>query len=241
MAADTGGLGWQKSFVVVSSYTNFKLLAHGPRGTEAQHSLRTFQLDHTTGALTLVAINNEPMNPAFSRFHPNLNNLYVCTETIKDQGEVFTYDVNARTGALEYRAKHPCGGSSTCYITIDRTLKHMLLVNYWDSTLTTLELNPEGTPIGVKSVLDPKEGKGVRACVRGCVRARAFASWWRFDSCLIRNRRPPPPRAICGAGFMCQRESRTAAATTTKTTATAPTHRTADNDCRRSRPTWRST
>lgn len=161
--ADVSGLVWRPSYVVVSSYTNFDNLAHGPQGTEARHSLRTFQLDNETGALTLVAINSEPMNPAFARFHPNLNNYYVCTESIVDEGEVFTYDLNPRTGALEFRSKKGCGGTSTCYITIDRTLRHMLLVNYWDSTLTTLELNHEGTPIGVKAVLDPKKGKKLKA------------------------------------------------------------------------------
>ena len=157
--AETQGLVWQRSYVIVSSYTNFDNLAHGPRGTEATHSIRTFQLDNRTGALTLVSINNEAMNPAFSRFHPNLNVFYTCTESIVDEGEVVAYDLDGRTGALTFRSKQKCAGSSTCYITIDHTLQHMLLVNYWDSTLTTLQLNHEGTPISIKQVLDPKKGK----------------------------------------------------------------------------------
>ena len=164
--AETQGLAWKPNYVIVSSYTNFDNLAHGPRGTEANFSLHTYQLDDTTGRLTLVSVNKEPMNPAFARFHPNLNNYYVCTESITDHGEVYTYDLNPRTGALQFRSKQTCGGTSTCYITIDRTLRHMLLVNYWDSTLTTLELNQEGTPIGISNVFDPKGGKKLVASAK---------------------------------------------------------------------------
>jgi 6-phosphogluconolactonase len=190
MSTETGivddSLALRPSYVIVSSYTNFSNLAHGPRGTEAKHSLRTFQLDERTGTLTLVAINDEPMNPAFARFHPNLNTYYVCTESIVEEGEIFTYSLDPNTGALGYRGRQGCAGTSTCFITIDRTLQHMLVVNYWDSTLTTLSLSSEGTPVGVKSILDPKHGKQLKAS------ATKHVNHSHNDANTIRERQSDP-------------------------------------------------
>ena len=54
--------------VVVSSYTQFGDLAHGPRGTEATRSLRSYRLNISDGSLTLLSVTGEGAihNPAFS-------------------------------------------------------------------------------------------------------------------------------------------------------------------------------
>ena len=43
----------------VTSYTKFDNLAHSPRGTEADFSVRTYGLDGGTGQLTLLSVNHE--------------------------------------------------------------------------------------------------------------------------------------------------------------------------------------
>ena len=52
--------------VVVSSYTQFSDLAHGPRGTEATRSLRSYRLNISDGSLTLLSVTGEGAihNPA---------------------------------------------------------------------------------------------------------------------------------------------------------------------------------
>lgn len=54
--------------VVVSSYTQFSDLAHGPRGTEATRSMRSYRLNISDGSLTLLSVTGEGAihNPAFS-------------------------------------------------------------------------------------------------------------------------------------------------------------------------------
>ena len=42
--------------VVVTSYSKFDNLAHSPRGTQADVSVRTYRLDPTSGQLTLIAV-----------------------------------------------------------------------------------------------------------------------------------------------------------------------------------------
>jgi hypothetical protein len=133
--------------VIVSSYSCFSDLAHGPRGTEARRAMRTYRLNVTDGSLMLLSLTPESMlhNPAFTRRHPALNVVYACTESVKKEGQVFTLMLDGRTGALsEHCPAVGAGGTSTCYLTIHHKARRMLLVNYWDSTICTLELMPDG-------------------------------------------------------------------------------------------------
>ena len=58
--------------VVISSYTQFSNLAHGPRGTEATRSMRSYRLNISDGSLTLLSVTGEGAihNPAFSHTQP---------------------------------------------------------------------------------------------------------------------------------------------------------------------------
>jgi len=152
--------------VVVSSYTHFGDLAHGPRGTEASRSLRSYRLNIVDGSLTLLSATpeREIRNPAFTRRHPTLNVLYTCTESVKSDGEVHAVTLNGRTGAMaEHCAPAKAGGTSTCYLTIHRACRRMLLVNYWNSTICTLELLTDGTLGKLLSTYDPNEGRPMKA------------------------------------------------------------------------------
>lgn len=134
----------RKNIVVVSSYTRFDNLAHKPRGTESEHGMYSFDLDINTGRLTLLSVTSDGvMNPSFSRYHPNKKVLYTVTESIKENGQVVAYDVNHRTGRLTKLQEESAGGTSTCYVTL--TKNHMILTNYWDSSLAVLPLDPNGT------------------------------------------------------------------------------------------------
>ena len=42
--------------VIVTSYTKFDHLAHSPRGTQADISVRTYRMDASSGQLTLIAV-----------------------------------------------------------------------------------------------------------------------------------------------------------------------------------------
>jgi len=107
--------------IVISSYTRFDNLAHGPRGTEAKHSMYTFHLDQSDGQMMLLSVSKEPvMNPAFSRFHPTKNILYSCTESVAEDGEIVSWSVDSRSGALKRISSCSAGGTSTCYLTLDK-------------------------------------------------------------------------------------------------------------------------
>jgi len=151
--------------VLVCSYTEFGDLAHGPRGTQASRAVRTYRLDMTDGTLTLLSAVPDGMmhNPAFCRRHPRLNVVYACTESVKMDGMVYALELNGKNGALsELCPPVGAGGTSTCYLTIHKACRRMLLVNYWNSTICTLRLFPDGRLGELMATYDPKEGQGMR-------------------------------------------------------------------------------
>lgn len=130
--------------VVVSTYTNLDVLAHQPTGNPAPYGLYVFSLDDSTGGLTLQSIAETVENPAFTRYHPSRNILYTATETIYENGEVYAYAVDPSDMSLSLMGAQDVGGSSTCFLSIERQERRMLFVNYWDSTLGCVSLQPDG-------------------------------------------------------------------------------------------------
>jgi len=158
----------------VSTYTDFDRLAHGPRGTEAKHSLYVYRFHPSDGSLVLLHVSDRKerevvVNPAFSRYHPTLNVVYTCTEDIENNGQIFAYSI-LPNGALTKIGQADAGGTSTCYLTIDKAQKHIIATNYWNSTLTVIPICPKTGEFkgDIKSVHDPNQGKKVVAAPKKC-------------------------------------------------------------------------
>ena len=154
----------------VTSYSDFDKLAHGPRGHAAKHTLRVYGFDPSGSSLVLLHVAGEGkgvINPAFSRFHPRLNVVYTCTEDIEENGQILAYQIH-NDGSLIQIGAVDAGGTSTCYLTIDRDQRHLIAVNYWDSSLAVIPLNKEnGTFLGpIKNIYDPRQGQAMRAAAK---------------------------------------------------------------------------
>jgi len=146
--------------VIVGCYTRFNNLAHKPRGTEANYGIYTFELDPKNGRLTLLSVLGEKdskgcMNPAYFTYHPRKNIVYACTESIYENGVVAAYSLNPCTGKLSEIETQDAGGTSTCYLEFDHEEdpRHMLLVNYWNSTIGTLPMSKGGKIGPLKQIL----------------------------------------------------------------------------------------
>ena len=147
------------------------LTAHGPRGTEAKHSVYVYRFHPSDGSLVLLNIQGpaqEVVNPAFTRYHPRLNVVYTCTEDVEENGKIFAYKL-LPDGSLEQLGEPAdAGGTSTCYLTIDKSQQFLLAVNYWSSILSVIPICPEtGAFLGpVKNFYDPKGGKEMVASAK---------------------------------------------------------------------------
>lgn len=160
---------------VVSTYTDFQKLAHGPRGTVSTLPIYTYRFNPSDGSMVLMSVTGdkrEVVNPAFVRHHPSLDVVYVCTEDIECNGQIIAYSLSGN-GVLTKIGQVDAGGTSTCYLTIDRAHRNLLAVNYWDSTLVVIPLSTEtGEFTGpIHSVYDPKQGARMVAAAKkdgGC-------------------------------------------------------------------------
>eukprot|EP01123_Difflugia_compressa_P012095 TRINITY_DN5053_c0_g1_i1.p1 TRINITY_DN5053_c0_g1~~TRINITY_DN5053_c0_g1_i1.p1 ORF type:complete len:406 (-),score=59.49 TRINITY_DN5053_c0_g1_i1:63-1280(-) len=151
--------------VFVGCYSTFENLAHVPKGTPASYSIHTYRLNQETGMLTLLSVSNEMQNPAFMRFHPQQNILYVCSESIKEDDKVIAFSISPTTGLIRKLCEHSTAGKSCCYLTLDKQQRHLLYVNYWDSSIGTFPVEGCGMFSPVKHVLRPQ--KRVKADNRG--------------------------------------------------------------------------
>eukprot|EP00980_Cylindrotheca_fusiformis_P028564 scaffold22611_cov153-Cylindrotheca_fusiformis.AAC.4 len=173
---DASSDGNDDQLFFVTSYSDFDKLAHGPRGSEAKMSLYVYKFNPNDGSLVLLNIQGDPqkvMNPAFSRYHPEKNVVYTCTENCLENGLIYAYKLGPDGSLEQFGEPVDAGGTSTCYLTIDRAHKNMLAVNYWDSTLAVIPMDPAtGALKGpVKHMYDPKQGKKMVAPARtsgGC-------------------------------------------------------------------------
>ena len=118
----------------------------------------------------------EVVNPAFTRIHPRLNVVYTCTEDIENNGKILAYSMGL-DGELSKIGEVDAGGTSTCYltisadeqrcffVTIDRAQRHLLAVNYWDSTLAVFPISSKtGAFTGsMTSMYDPNQGNAMVA------------------------------------------------------------------------------
>ena len=89
------------------------------------------------------------------------------TEDIEENGQILAYEVH-HDGSLTEMCRIDAGGTSTCYLTIDRDHRHLIAVNYWDSTLVVIPLSREtGEFAGpIQNVYDPKAGKKMIAAAK---------------------------------------------------------------------------
>ena len=89
--------------------------------------------------------------------------MYTCTEDIEDNGRILAYQINT-DGSLKLTGSVDAGGTSTCYLTVDRDQRHLIAVNYWDSSLAVIPLKEDGSFAGkIKNMYDPRGGIAMRA------------------------------------------------------------------------------
>ena len=149
--------------ILVSSYDDFKVLAHKPLGKESSYHLSLNNKKY---------IINSCYNPAFILKHPILNFFYICYESIYEgaigtfqikrnetqksnlnyiesieSGESNDKEINYKGtmvkthDVLEEIKKVDSCGKSSCYLLFDKDCKNVININYWNSTISIHPLN----------------------------------------------------------------------------------------------------
>jgi 6-phosphogluconolactonase len=154
-------------FVYFGTYTGFTYMKEGlPAGGSRSKGIYVSRFQPATGAVSKPELAAEIVNPAFLAVHPNQRFLYVATEDPLSLGPDFDhasyvsgYSIDPKTGKLHLLNTLPTGGTSTCYLSIDKTGRYVLMANFGSSSVTVLRIKQDGS-LGEQTAFMKHVGKG---------------------------------------------------------------------------------
>src|SRR6202043_3403006 len=140
-------------FVYFGTYTGFTYMLEGlPAGGSHSKGIYVSRFQPATGKVSKPELAAEIVNPAFLAIHPNQRFLYVATEDPEPLGPNFDHEsyvsafaIDPSTGKLNLLNTLPTGGTSTCYLSIDRTGHYVLMANFGSSSVTVLRIKDDGS------------------------------------------------------------------------------------------------
>ena len=152
--ADAQMVNHPKSFLVyVGTYT-----AKGSKGIYA------YRLDATTGNMTSLGLAAATENPSFVVIHPSGKFLYAVNETQnyagKSSGAVSAFSVDRSTGKLTLLNQVASGGADPCYLSFDKSGKHLLVANYTGGNVSVFPVQENGK-LGEASAFMQHKGSSI--------------------------------------------------------------------------------
>jgi 6-phosphogluconolactonase len=154
-------------FVYFGTYTGFTYVPEGvPVGGSHSKGIYVSRFQPATGKVSKPELAAEIVNPAFLAVHPNQRFLYVATEDPASLGPNFDHEsyvsafaIDPSTGKLHLLNTLPTGGTSTCYLSIDKTGRYVLMANFGSSSVTVLRIKDDGS-LGEQTAFMKHIGKG---------------------------------------------------------------------------------
>ncbi len=155
-------------FVYYGTYTGFKYIAGGkPTGPSTSKGIYVSRFNPATGEVTEPQLAVETVNPSFLAVHPNHQFVYAVNEDPLSVGPYFdkssnvsAFAVDRSTGKLRLLNTVPANGTSTCYLSIDKTGKYVMVANFGSGSVTVFPIRADGS-LGPKSGFDQHTGKSV--------------------------------------------------------------------------------
>jgi 6-phosphogluconolactonase len=154
-------------FVYVGTYTGFTYMREGlPAGTSRSQGIYVSRFRPSTGVLGKPELAARVVNPAFLAVHPSGRFLYAVTEDPLSRGPNFdhasyvsAFAIDAASGKLRLINTLPTGGTSTCYLSLDKTGHYVLMANFGSSSVSVLRINEDGA-LGVQTAFMKHVGRG---------------------------------------------------------------------------------
>src|SRR6202047_4696206 len=154
-------------FVYFGTYTGFTYMKEGlPAGVSHSKGIYVSRFQPATGVVSKPDVAAEIVNPAFLAVHPNQEFLYVATEDPLSLGPDFDHEsyvsafaIDPKNGKLHLLNTLPTGGTSTCYLSIDKTGRYVLMANFGSGSVTVLRIKDDGS-LGEQTAFMKHNGKG---------------------------------------------------------------------------------
>lgn len=154
-------------FVYVGTYTGFKFMNYtDPWGTSRSQGIYVARFRPATGAISDPQLAAKIINPGYLAVHPSHRFLYATIEDPQSLGPardhasyVSAFAINPHSGQLTLLNTVPAGGTSTCYISLDRSGKYALLANFGSGSISVFRIRDDGS-LGELTAFMQHTGKG---------------------------------------------------------------------------------
>ena len=143
-----------KYFIYVGTYTE--------EGSKSK-GIYAYRFDPAAKEITAIGLVAETINPSFVALHPNHHFLYAVNEVGKYKGQssgaVSAFAIDRVTGKLTLLNEVPSRGADPCYITLDKSGKHVLVANYTGGSVAVFPVLDDGR-LGDASAFVQHQGHG---------------------------------------------------------------------------------
>ncbi|MDP4131913.1 MAG: lactonase family protein [Bacteroidota bacterium] len=123
----------QNPYLFVGTYTNGK-----------SKGIYVFRFDSSTGTATEVSTVKAD-NPSYLAIAPDGKHIYSANESAGPVSSVGAYSFDPATGRLLLLNNQSSQGSSTCYVSEDKSEKWVMVANYGSGSLSALPVNSDGS------------------------------------------------------------------------------------------------
>lgn len=154
------------SLCVAESSQHSKYLMYVGTYTEegsASKGIYAYRFDSRTGEITALGLAAQSVNPSFLAIHPNHHFVYAVNEVGNYKGDksgaVSAFAIDAKTGKLTLLNQIASRGAGPCYISIDKSGKHVLVANYDSGSIAVFPVLTDGR-LGEASAFVQHTGHG---------------------------------------------------------------------------------
>jgi 6-phosphogluconolactonase len=143
-----------KYLMYVGTYTE--------EGSESK-GIYAYRFDSRSGQITPLGLAAQSVNPSFLAIHPNQRFIYAVNEVGNYKGEksgaVSAFSIGTKTGKLTLLNQVSSRGAGPCYLSIDKSGKHVLVANYDGGSIAVFPILEDGR-LGEASAFVQHTGHG---------------------------------------------------------------------------------
>ncbi len=143
------------NWVYIGTYTGFKNVHNSkPNGLGQSHSQGIYvaKFNAATGDLGPATLAAPMINPSFLTVSPDHKFVYAVSEDPTSVGPpldhesfVSAFSIDQATGKLKLLNTVAASGTSTCFISIDRTGRYVMMANFGSGNITVIHTRPDGS------------------------------------------------------------------------------------------------
>jgi 6-phosphogluconolactonase len=155
LAGPTASAQAKDYFVYFGTYTGFRFVRHSKTqgvGESRSKGIYVSRFSAATGALSEPELAAEITNPSFITISPDNRFLYAVIEDPLSVGPpldhvsfVSAFAIDAATGKLRLLNTLPTGGTSTCFISMDKTGKYVLMAHFGSGSVSVIRVKDDGS------------------------------------------------------------------------------------------------